>query len=103
MAQKIKKGDNVIVLTGKHKGQEGTVLQVWPKEQRIVVEGVNILKKTVRPSAENPNGGIVEKNGRIHWSNVAIKDPKTGKPTRVGFKLENGKKLRITKSSSSVL
>ena len=103
MAQKIKKGDNVIVITGKYKKQEGTVLEVWPKEQRLIVEGINIVKKTVRPSAENPNGGIIEKNASIHWSNVALKDPKTGKPTRVGFKFEGDKKIRISKSSGSAL
>lgn len=103
MAQKIKKGDMVIVLTGKNKGQEGTVLEVWPKEQRVIVDGVNVVKKSVRPSAENPNGGIIEKLASIHVSNVAIKDPKTGKPTRVGFKIEGDKKLRVTKSSGSIL
>lgn len=103
MAQKIKKGDNVIVLTGKHKGQEGVVLEAWPKHQRLVVQGINMVKKAVRASAENPNGGIIEKNASIHWSNVAIKDPKTGKASRVGFKIENGKKLRIAKSSGTVL
>ena len=103
MAQKIKKGDTVIVITGKYKKQEGRVLEVWPKEQRLIVEGINIVKKSVRPSAENPNGGIIEKNASIHWSNVALKDPKTGKPTRVGFKIENGKKVRTTKASGSVI
>ncbi|MGI9461307.1 MAG: 50S ribosomal protein L24 [Alphaproteobacteria bacterium] len=103
MAQKIKKGDNVIVLCGKYKGQEGAVLAVLPKKQRLIVEGINVVKKAVRPSAENPNGGIIEKNASIHWSNVAIKDAKTGKPSRVGFKFENDKKVRITKSSGSVL
>ncbi|MCX8515553.1 MAG: 50S ribosomal protein L24 [Alphaproteobacteria bacterium] len=103
MAQKIKKGDMVIVLTGKNKGQEGTVLEVWPKEQRVIVDGVNVVKKSGRPSAENPNGGIIEKLASIHVSNVAIKDPKTGKPTRVGFKIEGDKKLRVTKSSGSIL
>lgn len=93
----------VIVLTGKNKGQEGTVLEVWPKEQRVIVDGVNVVKKSVRPSAENPNGGIIEKLASIHVSNVAIKDPKTGKPTRVGFKIEGDKKLRVTKSSGSIL
>ncbi|MDI9313437.1 MAG: 50S ribosomal protein L24 [Hydrotalea sp.] len=103
MAQKIKKGDSVIVLTGKYKKQEGTVLEVWPKEQRLIVEGINIVKKTVRPSAENPNGGVIEKNASIHWSNVAVKDPDSGKPTRVGFKIEGDKKIRISKSSGKAL
>ena len=103
MAAKIKKGDKVIVLTGRDKGKTGEVTQVLPKEDRVVVSGVNVVKRHQRPSQTAP-GGIVEKNASIHVSNVALADPKTGEPTRVGFKtLDDGRKVRFAKSSGEVI
>ncbi|MFD2715959.1 50S ribosomal protein L24 [Tistrella mobilis] len=99
MAAKIKKGDNVVVLTGRDKGKAGTVAQVLPKENRVVVQGVNLVKRHTAPKPGNP-GGIVEKEASLHLSNVAIADPKDGKPTRVGFTtLEDGRKVRVAKRS----
>lgn len=102
MAAKIKKGDKVIVLTGRDKGKTGEVTQVLPKEDRVVVSGVNVVKRHQRPSQTTP-GGIVEKNASIHVSNVALADPKSGEATRVGFKVEDGKKVRVAKKSGEVI
>ena len=102
MAAKIKKGDKVIVLTGRDKGKTGEVTQVLPKEDRVVVSGVNVVKRHQRPTQTAP-GGIVEKNASIHVSNVALADPKTGEATRVGFKVEDGKKVRVAKKSGEVI
>lgn len=99
MAAKIKKGDTVVVLSGRDKGKEGEVLTVLPKENRATVQGVNMVKRHTRPS-QTTQGGIVEKEAMIDLSNLAIKDPKTGEPTRVGFKtLEDGSKVRFAKRS----
>ena len=99
MAAKIKKGDTVVVLSGRDKGKEGEVLTVLPKENRATVQGVNMVKRNTRPS-QTTQGGIVEKEAMIDLSNLAIKDPKTGEPTRVGFKtLEDGSKVRFAKRS----
>lgn len=95
----IKKGDNVMVLAGKDKGKTGTVTQVLVDKQRAVVEGVNIIKKSQKPSAQNPQGGIVEVEAPIHISNLNVVDPKTGKPTRVGRKVVDGKIVRYAKKS----
>ncbi len=102
MAAKIKKGDKVIVLSGKDRGAEGEVIDVMPKADRVVVRGVNLIKKHQRqtPSQE---GGIMTREAPIHVSNVALKDPSTGKPTRVGFKIEDGKKVRVAKASGEVI
>lgn len=103
MASKIKKGDNVVVLTGKDKGKTGEVLRVSPKDNRAVVQGVNVAKRHTRPSAGS-QGGIVDKELSIDMSNLGIADPKDGKPTRVGFKkLEDGRKVRIAKRSGEVI
>jgi len=100
----VKKGDNVIVTTGKDKGKKGRVLQAFPRENRVLVEGVNMVKKHTRPNQLNPEGGIVSQEAPIHASNVMLVDPKTGKPTRVGHKvLDNGKKVRIAKKSGEAL
>ena len=100
---KIKKGDSVIVRTGKDKGKKGEVLSASPKEQRVVVQGVNMVKRHTRPSATQ-QGGIVEKEAPIHVSNVAHEDPKDGKPTRIGHKiLEDGRKVRIARRSGEVI
>ncbi|MCP2670475.1 50S ribosomal protein L24 [Maricaulaceae bacterium EIL42A08] len=102
MAAKIKKGDKVIVLSGKDKGKTGEVSKVLPKEDRVVVSGVNTVKRHQRPTQTTP-GGIEEKDAPIHISNVALVDPKTGEPTRVGFKVEGDKKVRVAKKSGEVI
>ena len=95
----IKKGDNVIVLAGDDRGKTGRVLSVQLEKQRAIVEGVNIVSKSTKPSAKHPQGGIIKIEAPIHVSNLALVDPKTGKPTRVGYKVVDGKKVRIAKKS----
>jgi large subunit ribosomal protein L24 len=100
---KIKKGDKVVVITGRDKGKTGEVKQVLPAENRLVVDGVNMVKRHTAPSAGNA-GGIVEKEASIHVSNVAHVDPKTDKPTRIGYKtLEDGRKVRYAKRSGEII
>lgn len=100
---KIKKGDRVIVLTGRSKGAVGDVLKVMPKENRAIVQGVNIAKRHTKPAAGS-TGGIVEKEASIHASNLAHVDPGTGKATRVGFKvLNDGRKVRFAKRSGEII
>jgi large subunit ribosomal protein L24 len=100
---KIKKGDQVIVLTGKDKGQKGEVLKAMPKEQRVLVKGINLVKKHRRPSATNP-GGIDTIEASIHVSNVALIDPKSGKATRAGYTLNaDGTKTRIARKSGEAI
>jgi large subunit ribosomal protein L24 len=96
--QKIRKGDKVVVLTGKDKGRSGEVLMVMPKEDRAVVRGINVVKRHQRQTASQ-EAGIISKEAPIHLSNIAIADPKDGKPTRVGFKIEGDKKVRVAKRS----
>ena len=99
MAAKVKKGDQVIVIAGKDKGKRGEVVRVIPAENRVVVQGVNVVTRHTRPSM-TAQGGLVKQEAAIHVSNVAHVDPKTDKPTRVGFKtLEDGRKLRIARRS----
>ena len=99
MAAKIKKGDKVVVLTGRSKGRSGEVIRVIPDENRAVVRGVNIVRRHQRQTASQ-EGGVIPKEAPIDLSNIAIADPKDGKPTRVGFKvLDSGKKVRIAKRS----
>ena len=93
----VKKGDKVMVITGKDKGKTGVILAAFPKKNRVLVEGVNIVKKHSKPSQMNPQGGIISQEAPIHVSNVMPIDPKTGEPTRVGYKVENGKKVRVCK------
>lgn len=100
---KIRKGDTVVVLAGKDKGREGEVLKVLPARERVVVSGVNIITRHVAPSQADPEGGLKRSEASLHVSNVAIKDPSTGKPTRVGFEVRDGKKVRIAKASGEVL
>jgi len=96
----VKKDDNVIVITGKDKGKKGRVIAAYPRENRVLVEGVNMVKRHTRPSQANPQGGIIEREAPIHVSNVMHIDPKSGNPTRIGYKvLDNGKKVRIAKKS----
>jgi len=100
----VKKGDTVIVIAGKDKGKKGRVLAAYPKKERVLVEGINLVKKHTRPSQSNPQGGIVTKEAPIHVSNVALIDPKTGTATRIGYKvLENGKKVRYAKKSGEII
>jgi len=100
MAARIKKDDMVIILAGKDKGASGRVLKVMPKEERVVVEGVNLVKRHTKPDIAHPQGGVISKEAPLHISNVALRDPKTGKPTRVGFKVnDKGRKVRVAKVS----
>ena len=104
MAAKIKKGDRVQVLTGRDKGKRGEVIAVMPTENRALVQGVNVVKRHQKPRGLNAPGGIQEKEAPIHLSNLALIDPKSDKPTRVGFRLlEDGKKVRVAKPSGEVL
>ena len=102
MAAKIKKGGRVVVLAGKDKGRQGAVLRVLPKEERVVVEGLNMVQRHTRPTQSDPQGGIKNKEAALHISNVAIVDSK-GKPTRVGFRVEGDKKVRVAKSTGEVI
>ena len=97
---KIKKNDTVVVLTGEDKGKTGKVLKVLVDKQRAIVEGVNMVNKSAKPSAKNPQGGFVKQEASIHISNISLIDPTSGKPTRVAMKVnEEGKKVRIAKKS----
>jgi large subunit ribosomal protein L24 len=100
---KIKKGDRVVVLSGKDKGKEGTVLVAMPAEGKVIVEGVATAKRHRKARSATDTGGIVDKNMPIPVSNVAVVSPKDGKPTRVGFKVESGKKVRICKRTGAEL
>ena len=103
MAAKIKKGDKVVVLTGRDKGRTGEVFRVMPKESRALVRGVNLVKRHQRQTM-NQEGGIIQKEAPIHLSNLALADPKDGKPTRVGFKvLDDGRKVRFAKRSGDLI
>ena len=96
----IKKDDTVIVLTGEDKGKTGKVLKVLVEKNRAIVEGINIVSKSAKPSAKNPQGGIVKQEAPVHISNLSLIDPKSGKPTRISVKkTDNGKKVRIAKKS----
>jgi ribosomal protein L24, bacterial/organelle len=100
----VKKEDTVIVISGKDKGKKGRVLAAFPRENRVLVEGVNLVKKHQKPNPKNPQGGIITQEAPIHASNVMLVDPKTGLPTRVGYKvLENGKKVRVAKRSGATI
>ncbi len=100
---RIKKGDQVIVIAGKDKGKKGEVLKAMPKDGKILVQGVNVVKRHTKPS-QNDAGGIVSKEAAIAVSNVALADPKTGKATRIGYKQDaNGKKVRFAKASGDVI
>lgn len=100
---KIKKGDQVVVITGKDKGKTGEILTVLPKENRVIVKGINLVKKNQKSSATNP-GGITSMEMSIHASNVALIDPKSNKPTRAGYKIDDkGEKTRISKKSGEAI
>ena len=103
MAVKIKKGDHVVVLTGRDKGKHGEVLKVMPEENRAIVKGIAMIRRHQRQTATQ-DGGIISKEAAIHVSNLAIEDPKDGKPTRVGFKfLKDGRKVRFARRSGEVI
>ena len=103
MAAKIKKGDRGIVTTGRDKGKRGEVRQVMPEDGRAIVAGVNLVRRHTRQTAQT-EGGIISKESTIHLSNLAILDPKTGKPTRVGFKiLDDGRKVRVARGSGDLI
>jgi large subunit ribosomal protein L24 len=103
MAAKIKKGDKVVVLTGRDRGKTGEVIQVLPKDDRALVRGVNMVKRHQRQS-QSQEGGIVNKEASLHLSNLAVADPKDGQPTRVGFKvLDDGRKVRFAKRSGDLI
>ncbi|MGP4042215.1 50S ribosomal protein L24 [Gracilibacillus sp. D59] len=99
----VKKGDKVQIISGKDKGKQGSVLAAFPKKDRVLVEGVNVVKKHAKPSQENPQGGILNQEAAIHVSNVMPLDPKSGEPTRVGYEVRDGKKVRIAKKSGESL
>ena len=101
--QKIRKGDKVVVLSGKDKGRTGEVLSVQPKEDKAIVRGINIIVRHQRQT-QAQEGGLIRKEAAIHLSNIALADPKDGKPTRVGFKVQaDGKKVRVAKRSGEVI
>ena len=102
-AAKIRKGDRVVVLTGKDKGKTGEVMRSIPKDMKVVVSGVNVHARHRKPSQLNPQGGIERKEAPLHVSNVAIADPKTGQPTRVRFEERGGKKVRVAAKSGELI
>ena len=100
---KIKSGDTVKVIAGDHKGSEGKVLKVLIDKNKAIIEGVNLVKKHTKPSAKNPQGGIVKKEAPIHISNITLLDPQSNVPTKVAYKVEGDKKVRVSKKSNQVL
>ena len=102
-AQKIKKGDQVVVLSGKDKGRTGEVVQAMPKDGKVVVRGINVHARHRKPSQTNPQGGIERKEAPLHVSKVAIADPKTGERTRVRFETRDGKKVRVAAKSGELI
>ena len=102
MSAKIRKGDRVVLLTGKDKGRTGNVTKVMPKESRVLVSGVNVVMRHTKPSQGDPQGGIKTKEASVHVSNVAIADS-NGKPTRVGFRIDGDKKVRVAKTTGEVI
>jgi len=100
---KIKKGDKVFVITGKDKGKQGTVAESFPRVNKVVIEGINVKKVHQKARGEDKKGQVIEKAFPIDVSNVMLADPKTNKPTRVGYKTEKGKKVRVAKKSGSVI
>ena len=100
---RIKKGDKVVVIAGSEKGKEGTITKVLPKEEKVIVGGVNMVKKHVKPNQSEPEGKITEKEAPIHVSNVALVDTKTKTATKVKYEIKDGKKVRVAKKSSTVI
>ncbi len=102
-AQKIRKGDKVVVLSGKDKGKTGDVLRAMPRDGKVIVSGINIATRHRKPTQVNPQGGLERKEAPMHVSKVAIADPKTGKPTRVRFETRDGKKVRVAAKSGELI
>ena len=102
-AAKIKKGDQVVVLSGKDKGRTGTVTRFLPKDGKVVVDGINMIARHRKPSQANPQGGIDRRPAPMHISKVAVADPKDGKPTRVRFETKDGKKVRVAAKSGETI
>ena len=104
MAARIRKGDNVVVISGADKGRRGAVLQIFPKDDRAVVQGVRIAKRHTKPTGMGQPGGIIEKEATIHLSNLKLVDPISDKPTKVGFRvLDDGRKVRVAKATGQVI
>ncbi len=103
MTQKIRKGDTVVVLSGKDKGKTGEVVRAMPKEDKVVVSGVNVAVRHRKPTQVNPQGGLERREAPLRASKVAIADPKSGKPTRVRFEIRDGKKVRIAAKSGELI
>ena len=99
----VKKGDKVMVISGREKGKTGTIIAAFPKTDRVLVEGLNLVKKHMKPNQANPQGGIVSQEASVHVSNVMLIDPKSGEPTRVSYKVEDGKKVRVAKKSGETI
>jgi large subunit ribosomal protein L24 len=102
-AQKIKKGDRVVILSGRDKGKHGEVTRSMPKEGKVLVSGVNIVTRHRKPSQANPQGGLERTEAPLHVSKVAVEDPKTGKPTRVRFEVRDGNKVRVASRSGELI
>ncbi len=98
---KVQKGDTVIVIAGKDRGKSGKVLQAFPKKNRVLVEGINVVKKHQKARRQGQRGQVIDKALPMHVSNVALKDSKTGKPTRIGYEVAGGKKVRMAKKSKT--
>ena len=103
MAQKIRKGDTVVVLSGKDKGKTGEVVRAMPKDDKVIVSGVNVAVRHRKPTQVNPQGGLERKEAPLHMSKVAVADPKSGKPTRVRFEIRDGKKVRVAAKSGELI
>jgi large subunit ribosomal protein L24 len=104
MAARIRKGDKVVVITGSDRGKQGEVLRVLPKDNRAVVQGVNVARHHTKPKGMGQPGGIVEKEATIHLSNLALIDPTTDKPTKIGFRImENGAKIRVARATGNAI
>lgn len=100
---RLKRGDQVRVIAGKDRGREGEIIEVLPEKNRVVVKNVNVVKKTMRPTQENPYGGFSEREMPLHASNVQLLDPETKQPSRIGYRMHEGRKQRISLKSGSVL
>ena len=101
--QRLQKGDTVVIISGKDKGKTGKVMRLFKEDDKVVVEGVNLMKRHMRPTPKNPQGGILEKEAPLHVSNVMLVDPDTGKGTRVKFKTDDkGNKIRVAKSGAEI-
>ncbi len=103
MAQKIRKGDTVVVLSGKDKGKTGEVVRAMPKDAKVIVSGVNVAVRHRKPTQANPQGGLERREAPMHMSKVAVADPKGGKPTRVRFEMRDGKKVRVAAKSGELI